>query len=423
LRYELPPSQEKLSLGECTVEKVANSIFEKTDTTLDKAMLSTVMGVSPVVCRELAFLSAGMSDKPVSELSTQEKLVFVCELEKLMNVANNHKGRPYMLMDSSGKPFDVSFINIKQYDSQAQCKEYESFCELLDDYYYRRDSIERMRMRSRDLAKLMSNNIGRLSRKLSAQMAELEKSQDREQLRINADLLQANLYRIEKGAASVQVENFYDENMSLISIKLDPAKTPAQNAQKYYKDYAKAKTADKMLRLQIEKGKQELEYLETVADEIDRAESEKDLSQIRLELVSEGYIKQPKGKQKPPAQMPAMEFMVSDGFKILVGRNNRQNDTLTLKTARNSDLWFHTKDIPGSHTIMILEGREATEAAIMDAARICAWYSKARESSQVPVDYTFVRYVSKPQGSPPGRVIYTDQHTVYVTPKEPDSAE
>ncbi len=423
LKYELPPSQDKLSLSEFSAEEIVNRIFENIDSTLDKAMLSTVMGVSPVVCREVAFKAVGSTDKRVCDLSAQDKLLYMCEVSKLIEIAKNHSGKPYMLKDTTGKPFDVAFTQVSQYGEQARCVECNSFSQLLDEYYYQRDSIERMRMRSRDLSKLIQNNIARLSRKINAQMAELEKSKDREQLRMNADLLQANLYRIEKGALKIQVENFYDENMALIEIKLDPSKSPAQNAQRYYKEYAKAKTADKMLRIQIEKGRQELEYLETVADEIDRAESEKDLAQIRLELVAEGYIKQAKGKQKPPAQMSPMEFAVSDGFRILVGRNNRQNDTLTLKTARKTDLWFHTKDIPGSHTVLLTEGREVTEDAVMDAARICAWYSKARESSQVPVDFTFVRFVSKPQGSPPGKVIYTDQHTVYVTPKEPKGIE
>ena len=193
----------------------------------------------------------------------------------------------------------MSFTEITQYGDSTTVQVYPSFSELLDDYYYERDSIERMRVRSRDLSKLVSNNIARLSRKISTQMTELEESKDRENLRICGDLLQANLYRIEKGVAFAQVENFYSEDMSLITIKLDPAKTPAQNAQRYYKDYARAKTADKILRVQIEKGGQELMYLESVADEISRAESERELSQIRQELVEQGYIKAQKGKQKP----------------------------------------------------------------------------------------------------------------------------
>lgn len=423
LKYELPPSQGKVSLCDCTVTEVADRVLSDENATLDKAMLNAVMGVSPVVCREVAFAATGTTDKRVCDMTTEDKLLFVCELEKLIETSTHAIGKPCMLKDATGKPFEVSFMKIAQYSDKAVCKEYDSFSLLLDDYYFQRDSIERMRMRSRDLNKLVLNNIGRLSRKISAQMAELEESRDRERLRICGDLLQANLYRIGKGAAFVEVENYYDENMDMIKIKLDPAKSPAQNAQKYYRDYQRAKTADKMLRIQIEKGRQELEYLETVADEIERAESERDLSQIRLELTEQGYIKQTKSRQKPPVPLEPMEFSIADGFTVLVGRNNKQNDMLTLKMSRKNDLWFHTKDIPGSHAVIRTEGREVTEQAIMEAACICAWFSKARESSQVPVDYTLVRYVSKPQGSPPGRVIYTDQHTVYVTPKSPGAAE
>ncbi len=420
LRYELPPSQGKLSLLEFSAGEITERILGNEAMSLDKAMLSVVTGVSPVVCREAAFRATGQSDIIVSEMIARHRENFIEEIEKLKGFAGDVDGKPCMLKDATGKPFDMCFMSIEQYGESATLKGFGSFSELLDDYYFVRDSIERMRVRSRDLSKLIVNHISRLSRKISAQMAELEKSKDREKLRVCGDLLQANLYRIEKGAQFVRVENFYDENMSEITIKLDPAKSPSQNAQRYYKDYQRAKTADKMLRVQIEKGRQELEYLETVADEINRAESERELSQIRLELVGEGYIKPQKGKQKPPAEQGPREFTISDGFTLLVGRNNRQNDMLTMKMSAKNDLWFHTKDIPGSHCVIRTEGREVTAPAVMDAAQICAWYSKARESSQVPVDFTLVRYVSKPQGSPPGRVIYTDQHTVYVTPVNPD---
>lgn len=421
LRYELPPSQGKVSLLELSAQDICDRILANENMTLSQAMLSTVMGVSPVVCRETAFRATGSTDTRVQDMTAQDKTAYAEELARIKNLAESGEGTPVMLKDSTGNPFDLTFSSVLQYGSSAVCKEYGSFSELLDEYYYERDSIERMRVRSRDLLKLVSNHIGRLSRKLSAQMAELEKSRDREHLRICGDLLQANLYRIEKGAEFVDVENFYDENMAMLRIKLDPAKSPAQNAQRYYKDYARAKNADKILRVQIEKGRQELLYLETVMDEIERAESERDLSGIRQELTAEGYIKPQKGKQKPPKELSPREYQVADGFTVLVGRNNRQNDMLTLKLSRKTDLWFHTKDIPGSHTVLLSEGREVTDEAVLEAAQICAYFSKARESSQVPVDYTLVRYVSKPQGSPPGRVIYTDQHTVYVTPKNPEN--
>ncbi len=420
LRFELPPSQGKVSLLELSPQEVAERILVNENMTLDKAMLGTVMGVSPIVCREVAYRATGSTDTRVTDMTAQEKKIYTEELEKLASTAQTCNGTPVMLKDPTGKPFDLTFLNVSQYEGSAVCKEYTGFSELLDEYYHERDSIERMRVRSRDLLKLVSNHIGRLSRKLSNQLAELEQSKDREHLRICGDLLQANLYRIEKGAPFVDVENFYDENMAILRIKLDPAKSPAQNAQRYYKDYARAKNADKILRVQIEKGRQELLYLESVHDEIERAESDRDLSSIRQELISQGYIKPQKGKQKPPAELAPREYQVADGFTVLVGRNNRQNDMLTLKLSHKTDLWFHTKDIPGSHTVLKTEGREVSDEAIMEAAQICAYFSKARESSQVPVDYTLIKFVSKPQGSPPGRVIYTDQHTVYVTPKNPE---
>lgn len=420
LKFELPPSQGKVSLLRMPAQDVAEKVFEKQNMSLDKAMLSVVMGVSPIVCRELSYIATNSTDTRVEDLSLSEKSAYIQELSKLAGLAKETAGTPFMLKDDCGKPFDFTFFSVSQYAQAADCRSFEGFSELLDEYYHRRDSIERMRVRSRDLSKLVANHIARLSRKLSNQVLEQEKSRDREHLRICGDLLQANLYRIEKGSPFVDVENYYDENMGLLRIKLDPAKTPAQNAQRYYKDYQRAKTADKILRVQIEKGRQELEYLETVADEIDRAENESDLSSIRLELVSEGYIKPQKGKQKPPKELAPREFTVANDFKVLVGRNNRQNDMLTLKLTHKTDIWFHTKEIPGSHTILLTEGREVTDEAILEAAQICAYFSKARESSQVPVDYTLVKYVSKPQGSPAGRVIYTDQHTVYVTPKNPE---
>ncbi|MGN0453154.1 MAG: NFACT family protein [Ruminococcus sp.] len=423
LKYELPPAQGKLALINCDESELKEAILRNENLALDKGILNTLMGVSPVVCRELAYRVSGSTDTRISELTAAEKEKLKCELGYLKALAEGENATPVMLRNSESKPFDFTFFDVNQYGSAAKKESFQSFSKLLDEYYHQRESIERMRSRSRDLSKLIQNSIARLSRKINAQTAELESSQNREELRIRGDLLQANLYRIERGSAFVDVENFYDENYSVLRIKLDPAKTPAQNAQRYYKDYAKAKNADKILRVQIEKGKEELGYLETVADEIDRAESERELSGIRAELVLQGYIKAQKGKQKPLAELPPREFKTSEGFTVLVGRNNRQNDNLTLKLSHKRDIWLHTKDIPGSHTVIKSDGIEVSETAVVEAAEICAWYSKARESSQVPVDFTEIRFVSKPQGSPPGRVIYTHQHTVYVKPKEPTSVE
>ena len=326
-----------------------------------------------------------------------------------------------MVINLQQKPMDFSFFQIQQYGTGAITRRCGTFSELLDEFYEERDRLERMRARSQDLLRLLSTNSDRLSRKINNQRAELAQCAERDQLRVNGDLLSASLYQLEKGMPFAELVNFYDEAQPVVKIKLDPALTPAQNAQKYYKEYRKARTAEEKLTEQIEQATQELAYLDTVFDELSRAATEQDLSEIRLELMDQGYLRRPKGKQKPPRQSAPMEFTVSGGFRLLVGRNNRQNDQLTLKKANNRDIWFHTKNIPGSHAILVTDGKKPSEEAMVQAASIAAWYSRGKDSSQVPVDYTEVRNVSKPQGAKPGMVIYVSYHTMFVTPLDPET--
>ncbi len=424
LIYEMPPSQDKLSIETEDTNSIIKAIEASEDSRLDKAILNTLTGVSPIICRELSYICTGAPDTDKDLMSNAEWQSLKEALQILKDEVLNPKSYAVSLKNNQGKLFDFAFMPISQYGDSVEKFEFESFCKALDAFYHTRESLERMRVKSHALSKLVSNNIERLARKISVQKVELEKCQDREILRQKGDLIGANMHLIKKGAPFADVINFYDESAATIRIALDVTKSPQQNAQKYYKDYAKAKTADKMLRVQIENSTEELSYLETVADEIYRAESEQDLSSIRQELISEGYLKENKSEKnnrKVKALRPDFRaFETSDGFKVLVGRNNRQNDLLTLKTANKNDLWFHTKDIPGSHTVIITEGREVTEQTILEAAQIAAYFSKAKDSSQVPVDYTLIRRVNKPQGSKPGKVIYTDQRTVYVTPKLPE---
>ena len=421
LIYEMPPSQDKLSIEDESIECIINAVENSEESRLDKAVLNTLTGVSPVICRELSYISTGAVDTDKDLMSRDEWSKLKVALENLKAEVLKPDSYAVTLKNSQGKLFDFSFIPISQYGDSVEKFEFQSFCKALDAFYHTRESFERMRVKSHALSKLVSNNIERLARKISVQKVELEKCQDREILRQKGDLIGANMHLIKKGAPFADVINFYDENAGTIRIALDVTKTAQQNAQKYYKDYAKAKTADKMLRVQIENSAEELSYLETVADEIARAESEQDLSSIRQELVAEGYLKENKSEKnnrKAKALKPDFrEFETTDGFKVLVGRNNRQNDLLTLKTANKNDLWFHTKDIPGSHTVIITDGREVSEQAILEAAQIAAFFSKAKDSSQVPVDYTIIKRVNKPQGAKPGKVIYTEQKTVFVTPK------
>lgn len=422
LRYELPEKQDKLNIlltdADKVVEKIINTPDEKP---LNKAILNAVEGISPVICRELENRVLGDKIASNKTLSVEDKTKLKEEINKLADMVLTCAGKPLMLYHKGEKrPFDISFIDIRQYGSLCETSERESFCKLLDSYYAERDSADRMRVKSADLSRVLTNLINRITNKINAQRRELAACEDREQLRIKGDLIQANLYRIERGAESVTVENFYDENNAPITIRLNPAISPAQNAQRYYKAYNKAKTAEQILTEQIKKAEEELIYLDTLADALARATSEKELNQIRLEFMEQGYIRRPKSATKKPASLPPLEYTTSDGLRVLVGRNNRQNDALTLKTAKKLDLWFHTKDIAGSHTILVTDGGEAPECSIVEAARIAAYHSKARESSNVPVDYTLVKHVSKPNGAKPGMVIFVNNRTLYVDPALPE---
>lgn len=416
LKYELPAPQDKLNILNSTPQEIVERLKSlEAETALNKGLLRVIQGVSPIICRELEYrVCEGATNKVEGVLADR----LLCELETLKAVTEGCTGKPCIVYREDGRVLDVSFMPINQYGDFLRVEATDGFSNTLDEFYETRDARERMRMKSQSLLKLLNNLRERTARKISKQQLELAKCGEREQLRICGDLLQANLYRIERGSEFADVENFYDEQGKTLRIKLNPAISPAANAQKYYKDYQKAKNAEIVLAEQIKSGGEELEYIESVLDTVDRAETERELSQIKEELTEQGYLKQQKGKQRKQARLAPLEFVSSDGFKIFVGRNNRQNDQLTLKTAAKNDMWLHTKDIHGSHVIIANDGREISDTAICEAACLAAYNSKARHSDKVPVDYTLVRYVSKPSGAKPGMVIYVNNKTVYVTPKE-----
>lgn len=421
MKYELPPAQDKL----CILEKDADDIISAVQAVpgnvpLSKALLSVMQGISPIICRELEHLTGRGRDVFSKELDEELITRLRFFLKRLIAIVRDCSGEPYIITDPAGKPVDFTFEAIQQYGSGRAFREEGGFSELLDKYYAGRDAAENIRRRSEDLNKLMNNTAARLIRKIYAQSEELKACAEREYFRICGDIIQANLYRIEKGASELTAGNFYDENMSEIKIKLDPAISAAANSQRYYKSYQKAKTAEQVLRVQIEKAESELDYVSSVLDSLSRAGSVRELDEIRAELMEQGYIKSKGKKQKTEAALPPLEFVSDSGFRILVGRNNRQNDRLTLKQSDKNDLWFHTKDIPGSHTVIVCEGREPDEETILYAASLAAYHSKARESGKAPVDYTKIRYVSKPQGAKPGMVIYVNQKTLFVEPKKPE---
>lgn len=405
LPYELPAMQDKLCVEEASVGELCRRIIDLGGD--DKAILNAIQGVSPMIARELAFRAESEGLDAV--------------IEQLKTAVENGTGQPTLVYKTDGSPMDFCFMDIRQYGGALTVRHFDSYAALLDTFFSDRDRIARMKAKSADLNRMLANTVDRLSRKINLQKADLKKCADREELRIRGDLLQANLYRIEKGASVVTVENYYAEDNAPITIRLNPAITPAMNAQRYYKEYNKAKTRETMLTEQIKKASEELQYIESVQDMLSRCETEAGLSAIRAELREQGYLRAQKGtvkrKDKP---LPPIEYRSADGFRILVGRNNVQNDQLTLRTAKKSDIWLHTKNIHGTHVIIVTDGKEVSENSIREAAAIAAAHSKAKDSAQVPVDYTAVKNVSKPAGAKPGKVIYVNYKTVYVTPDRRD---
>ena len=410
LMYKLPPKQNKLSLltdGVVSVlaEKINFEIISNRKSISD-AIMSVVKGLSSIVCDKIEF-----------ELNAGKVLTLNEILSGLKYIIVTGEGAPFIAYDG-GRPKDFSFIEPTQYDGKLNVKKLNSFSELLDEFFAQRDSIDRMKAKSHDLRRQINNIISKLKKKMKLQLQEIEINQNKDDLKLRADLINANIYRIKKGAAEVFLENFFDENLDKVKIKLNPNLSPAENATKLYIEYKKSKVAVAKLTQEVDKARQEVAYLETVLDEVDRAVTESDLSEIKNELFLGGYIKLNKVKDKKIKALPPIEYNLGEKIKVLVGRNNHQNDKLTLKMAAKKDLWFHVKDMPGSHTILAVDGTPIDEDILLKTAKIAAYHSKAKNSSNVPVDFAFVKEVKKAAGAKPGMVIYNNYKTLYVTPDE-----
>ncbi|MCD7770883.1 MAG: NFACT family protein [Oscillospiraceae bacterium] len=418
IAYSLPPRDERISLFEIDKEALENGMRSSSQKDASKTLVRLIEGISPVFAREAVFYALRGDEKPASEFTDDEMGRLLFYLNNTASDIKSGENKYVILKDRSGLMKDFCFVDIHQYGNLMISKEYDSPSELLDSFYRERDTALQTRQRAQDLFKLVMSLSERTERRVAAQKLKLKECENRDELRIKGDLIMANLYRIEKGDGSAVLENFYDENCPTVTISLDRRLTPAQNAQQYYREYRKADTADKKLRELIESGENEIKYLESVFDSLSRASSEGELAEIKAELASEGYVRLSRSKGKDAKPLPPIEYRSSDGFRIYVGRNNRQNDQLTLKTAEKTDIWLHTKDFTGSHVIISTHGGEVPEKTIEEAALIAAYNSSARNSSLVPVDYTLVRYVKKPSGGKPGMVIFTNQKTLYVTPDE-----
>ena len=390
--YTAPPAQDKHNLLTEDIETVRTALFSSGKAPA-RAFQDTVMGVSPIVCREY---ENGVS------------------LEKIREYALN----PSPVVVITEKPLDFCFMPITQYGDLAQIKPFDSFCETLDYFYRERVTADRIRQRSGELFKTISNLQERALRKAINRQNELKECEDKDKYKMYGDLITAHQYALAKGSSVYEVQNFYDNN-TVIKIPADPALTPVQNAQKYYKEYRKKQTAQSVLTGFINDALAEAEYLDSVSDALSRASTDAEITAIKTELADAGYLKQQnKGGKKGQKSLSPLHFESSEGYQIFVGRNNMMNDRLTLKTAADSDMWFHVKDAAGSHVIVKNNGRGFSNTVIREAALLAAHNSKARSSSNVAVDYTAVKNVKKPNGAKPGMVIYENYKTEYVTPNQ-----
>ena len=398
--YKYPDSQNKTNILNCDLKTLAAEISNAQNSDLAQSFLQTLEGVSPLVCRELA--NIGNVETALQNLKSSIL-----------------SGEYIMLIKPDNTPADFCYMPISQYGNLYTTKRFGTPSELLDAFYYERENAARINKASSDITKLLSNLITRARRRMAVRQKELAENSDREDLRINGELIKANLYAIEQGSAVARVQNYYDENLSTIEIPLDVALTPQQNATKYFKDYKKSCAAVQSLGALIENDQKEIEYLESVSESLSRCKTLLDVVEIREELALGGYIRQ-SGKKSPrkKAAPQFTEYTSREGYKIIVGKNNLQNDYITCTLASKGDMWFHTKNIHGSHVVVFCGGAEISEETIIFAARLAAKNSKASTSSNVPVDYTPIKYVKKPSGAKAGMVIYTTNKTVFVTPED-----
>ena len=410
LYYQLPAPMEKQDPAQLDAEGFARVLLAPGADLLADRLMDHLGGLSPLVCREAALFAMGSVDARLENADVSGVA------QKLQTFFAQHLTHPQPCFYASldGTPKQYAFCPILQYGDFSVAS---SFGVMLDGFYGLRDRKEAMRQKSQVVRKTVQNLCQRISRKLAIQEKELEATYDRERLRQLGDILTANLHRIVKGQTTVEAEDFYDENMALIQIPISATLSPQQNAAKYYKDYTRMKNAQKELTHQIQLGQQELQYLQSVLEELNRAQTDQELEEIRAELQDGGYVKRDAGKKRiKQSKLAPMRFESTDGYPIYVGRNNRQNDELTFKLARKDDIWCHASKVHGSHVIISCGGTVPPDDTVTQAAQLAAYYSETSGGQNIPVDVTTVKQVKKTPGGKPGMVIYHTYRTVIANP-------
>lgn len=415
MTYELPPAQDKLDPMSTSAEEFIALARDNPTLASDKFITAFYSGISSLVAREIASRSA--------EVAGQAPVSLYRAFEDVMNIIKTADFSPVIIYDGD-RPVDFCFFDIRQYGGALSVRKMDSISEVIEEFYSQRDKAEHSRQRAHDLFRLVANAEGRLRKKISLQEQELGDCSQKESFRRVGELITSNMHTLKRGMSRATVTDYYDPDCGQVEISLDPRLSPSQNAQYYYKKYNKLKNAETELAKQIEAAKKELEYIITVKDCLERASGQSELDDIRSELAASGYVSPAAGKspaKKEKEKTRPAEFFTRNGFRLLCGKNNIQNDYITFKAASKNDIWFHVKNVPGSHVVLFTQGREPTDDDIYDAACTAAIHSSLSGASKTAVDYTLVKNVKKPNGAKPGFVIYPTYKTVYVSPEKEGS--
>lgn len=419
--YVLPPSQDKKDPLKTNFDEFLYIIKNSIPTKIQQLIYKSYNGISPILSSEICHNADIDPSKNIEELSNNQINDLYNSLNNIVMLNTQKQFNPQIIYNENESILDFTVFDFNMF-KHLNKKYFSSISELLEFFYKSKDLTYRLNQKSQDLKRLISQNIERCVKKKDIQQKTLKDIENRDTLKLYGELITSNIYAIKKGMTKVKLNNFYSENFEEIEIRLDPNLTPAENAQKYFKKYNKEKRTFIALQDQIKQNNEELLYLESVLSSVSSCTDEYDIKEIRAELSEQGFLKRQKNsknnKQKSSKRAKPLHYISSDGFHIYVGKNNTQNDELTLRFAKPLDMWFHTKDIAGSHVIVVSEGKEIPNSTLNEAANLAAYYSKATNSSLVPVDYTPKKFIKKPNGAKPGMVIYETNKTAYITPNE-----
>ncbi len=417
--YVYPPSQNKLNPTKVTSEMFINFIkIADNSLTVAKFLTSSFTGLSPLVIEEICYLAKVESTSVLQVLSHSQiealchSFFAIVSFVKVKNYSN------FIFYDTKRNPIDFYSVPLSS-KSDYNIIHFESASVMLDKYYSEKDNSDRLKQRYSDIKKLIENHLDRAQKKKILQLKSLDDTKGADAYKLKGDLVLSYIYMIKKGMTEIDVQNFYSENSENVKLVLDKDLTPSENAQRFFSRYNKMKRTETAVTQQLEEVNSEIIYLESLLTSLESVESEADISEIKEELYEGKYIRRPRDKSKKKnAKSDPLHYVSSDGFNIYVGKNNYQNDYLTMKFAKPNDMWFHTKDIPGSHVLVVCENKEIPDTTLYEAAMLAAYNSKAKQGSNIPVDYTEKRNVKKPNGSKPGFVIYLTNKTKFVTPDE-----